>query len=143
MFEGLEGGPGTLIKYNPLSNVSSAEVWNFLRAMVTSPFVAACWQAYVFASDLICGTGVQYVAFACGGSIKSVQETGAHAGNQDPDPAAHVCLGAGSANKQAARARVRLHRVRALHQGCAAQPAGKGRPLVVGGTPHHLPPLPP
>lgn len=33
VFEGLEGGPGTLIKYNPLSNVSSAEVWNFLRAM--------------------------------------------------------------------------------------------------------------
>lgn len=34
VFEGLEGGPGTLIKYNPLSNVSSSEVWNFLRAMV-------------------------------------------------------------------------------------------------------------
>ena len=34
VFEGQEGGPGTLIKYNPLSNVSSAEVWNFLRAMV-------------------------------------------------------------------------------------------------------------
>ena len=34
VFEGLKGGPGTLIKYNPLSNVSSAEVWNFLRAMV-------------------------------------------------------------------------------------------------------------
>lgn len=34
VFEGLEGGPGTLIKYNPLSNVSSPEVWNFLRAMV-------------------------------------------------------------------------------------------------------------
>ena len=36
VFEGLKGGPGTLIKYNPLSNVSSAEVWNFLRAMVRS-----------------------------------------------------------------------------------------------------------
>ena len=34
VFEGLQGGPGTLIKYNPLSNVSSSEVWNFLRAMV-------------------------------------------------------------------------------------------------------------
>lgn len=34
VFEGLEGGPGTLIKYNPLSNVSSPEVWNFLRVMV-------------------------------------------------------------------------------------------------------------
>lgn len=34
VFEGLDGGAGSLIKYNPLSNVSSAEVWNFLRAMV-------------------------------------------------------------------------------------------------------------
>ncbi|KAG2483292.1 hypothetical protein HYH03_017839 [Edaphochlamys debaryana] len=33
VFEGLEGGPGSLIKYNPLSNMTSAEVWNFLRVM--------------------------------------------------------------------------------------------------------------
>ncbi|KAI8106140.1 hypothetical protein M9435_000687 [Picochlorum sp. BPE23] len=33
VFEGLEGGAGSLIKYNPLSNMSSAEVWNFLRVM--------------------------------------------------------------------------------------------------------------
>lgn len=26
VFEGIEGGPGSLIKYNPLSNMSSAEV---------------------------------------------------------------------------------------------------------------------
>mmetsp|Transcript_31383 Transcript_31383/g.80089 ORF Transcript_31383/g.80089 Transcript_31383/m.80089 type:complete len:416 (-) Transcript_31383:289-1536(-) len=32
-FEGLEGGQGSLIKYNPLSNVTSAEVWNFIRVM--------------------------------------------------------------------------------------------------------------
>lgn len=36
VFEGLEGGPGSLVKFNPLSNVSSAEVWNFLRIMVRS-----------------------------------------------------------------------------------------------------------
>ena len=34
VFEGLYGGPGSLVKYNPLSNVTSAQVWNFLRAMV-------------------------------------------------------------------------------------------------------------
>lgn len=34
VFEGLAGGAGSLIKYNPLSNVSSQEVWNFLRVMV-------------------------------------------------------------------------------------------------------------
>lgn len=34
VFEGLDGGAGSLIKYNPLSNLSSAETWNFLRVMV-------------------------------------------------------------------------------------------------------------
>ena len=34
VFEGLHGGEGSLIKYNPLSNLSSAETWNFLRVMV-------------------------------------------------------------------------------------------------------------
>jgi hypothetical protein len=33
VFEGLAGGPGSLVKYNPLSNLSSAETWNFLRVM--------------------------------------------------------------------------------------------------------------
>ena len=33
VFEGVDGGAGSLVKYNPLSNVSSAEVWNFLRVM--------------------------------------------------------------------------------------------------------------
>ncbi|KAL4527232.1 hypothetical protein Ndes2526B_g09062 [Nannochloris sp. 'desiccata'] len=33
VFEGLDSGPGSLVKYNPLSNVTSAEVWNFLRVM--------------------------------------------------------------------------------------------------------------
>jgi adenylyl-sulfate reductase (glutathione) len=33
VFEGAAGGPGSLIKYNPLSNMSSAETWNFLRVM--------------------------------------------------------------------------------------------------------------
>ena len=35
VFEGLDGGAGSLIKYNPLSNLSSAETWNFLRVMVS------------------------------------------------------------------------------------------------------------
>ena len=34
VFEGSEGGPDSLVKFNPLSDVSSAEVWNFLRVMV-------------------------------------------------------------------------------------------------------------
>ena len=34
VFEGQAGGQNSLVKYNPLSNVSSQEVWNFLRVMV-------------------------------------------------------------------------------------------------------------
>ena len=34
VFEGRAGGQNSLVKYNPLSNVSSQEVWNFLRVMV-------------------------------------------------------------------------------------------------------------
>jgi 3'-phosphoadenosine 5'-phosphosulfate sulfotransferase (PAPS reductase)/FAD synthetase len=41
VFEGLDGGEGSLIKYNPLSNLTSAETWNFLRVMVRYPVV--CW----------------------------------------------------------------------------------------------------
>ena len=36
VFEGQAGGQASLVKYNPLSNVSSQEVWNFLRVMVRS-----------------------------------------------------------------------------------------------------------
>lgn len=32
-FEGLEGGPGSLVKWNPVANVAGADVWGFLRAM--------------------------------------------------------------------------------------------------------------
>lgn len=37
VFEGLSGGAASLVKYNPLSNMSSAETWHFLRAMVPPP----------------------------------------------------------------------------------------------------------
>ncbi|PSC67291.1 5 -adenylylsulfate reductase [Micractinium conductrix] len=33
VFEGVDGGAGSLIKYNPLSNITSPECWNFLRVM--------------------------------------------------------------------------------------------------------------
>ena len=35
VFEGLEGGPGSLVKFNPLTNATSQEVWDFLRVMGT------------------------------------------------------------------------------------------------------------
>ncbi|XP_074270135.1 5'-adenylylsulfate reductase 1, chloroplastic-like [Silene latifolia] len=33
VFEGLEGGVGSLVKWNPVANVDGKDVWNFLRAM--------------------------------------------------------------------------------------------------------------
>ena len=35
VFEGVDGGPGSLIKFNPLTNATSQEVWDFLRVMGT------------------------------------------------------------------------------------------------------------
>ncbi|KAJ6853344.1 5'-adenylylsulfate reductase 3, chloroplastic-like isoform X1 [Iris pallida] len=32
-FEGVGGGPGSLIKWNPVANVDGKDVWNFLRTM--------------------------------------------------------------------------------------------------------------
>ncbi|XP_009613050.1 5'-adenylylsulfate reductase 3, chloroplastic-like [Nicotiana tomentosiformis] len=33
VFEGLDGGIGSLVKWNPVANVDGKDVWNFLRAM--------------------------------------------------------------------------------------------------------------
>ncbi|CAN6457502.1 unnamed protein product [Victoria cruziana] len=32
-FEGMDGGAGSLIKWNPVANVNGLDIWNFLRAM--------------------------------------------------------------------------------------------------------------
>ncbi|PNG99914.1 5'-adenylylsulfate reductase 3, chloroplastic, partial [Tetrabaena socialis] len=60
VFEGLDSGPGSLIKYNPLSNMTSVEVWNFLRVMVAmgaemlSKCVASrCMRARVHGDDVV------------------------------------------------------------------------------------------
>ncbi|BBN20068.1 phosphoadenosine phosphosulfate reductase [Marchantia polymorpha subsp. ruderalis] len=45
-FEGLDGGPGSLIKFNPLTAATGAEVWNFLRTM-NVPINALHSQGYV------------------------------------------------------------------------------------------------
>ncbi|KAL5731219.1 adenylyl-sulfate reductase (glutathione) [Ranunculus cassubicifolius] len=33
VFEGVDGGVGSLVKWNPVANVDGADIWNFLRAM--------------------------------------------------------------------------------------------------------------
>jgi 3'-phosphoadenosine 5'-phosphosulfate sulfotransferase (PAPS reductase)/FAD synthetase len=32
-FEGLDGGAGSLIKWNPVANVDGKDIWTFLRTM--------------------------------------------------------------------------------------------------------------
>ncbi|KAH7286926.1 hypothetical protein KP509_32G028100 [Ceratopteris richardii] len=32
-FEGMDGGPGSLIKWNPVANVTGTDIWSFLRTM--------------------------------------------------------------------------------------------------------------
>ena len=34
-FEGDAGGPGSLVKYNPMAGMTGKETWNFLRVMVS------------------------------------------------------------------------------------------------------------
>lgn len=45
-FEGLDGGTGSLVKWNPLANVKGNDVWNFLRTM-NVPVNALHSQGYV------------------------------------------------------------------------------------------------
>ena len=33
VFQGLDGGAGSLVKWNPVANVERNHVWSFLRAM--------------------------------------------------------------------------------------------------------------
>ncbi|KAG2262272.1 hypothetical protein Bca52824_069351 [Brassica carinata] len=46
VFEGLDGGVGSLVKWNPLANVEGVDVWNFLRTMDV-PVNALHAQGYV------------------------------------------------------------------------------------------------
>jgi len=61
-FQGADGGPGSLVKFNPLSNVSSAEVWNFLRIMARAP--AAAMPAICGSHVSLCGSHVGLAGLA-------------------------------------------------------------------------------
>ncbi|XVF26056.1 hypothetical protein REPUB_Repub13aG0267100 [Reevesia pubescens] len=45
-FEGLDGGVGSLVKWNPVANVEGKDIWNFLRAM-NVPINSLHSQGYV------------------------------------------------------------------------------------------------
>ncbi|XP_021889105.1 5'-adenylylsulfate reductase 1, chloroplastic-like [Carica papaya] len=46
VFEGLDGGVGSLVKWNPVANVAGRDVWNFLRTMDV-PVNSLHFQGYV------------------------------------------------------------------------------------------------
>ncbi|XP_051135240.1 5'-adenylylsulfate reductase 3, chloroplastic-like isoform X2 [Andrographis paniculata] len=46
VFEGLAGGPGSLVKWNPVANVTGNEIWSFLRVM-NVPINSLHSQGYV------------------------------------------------------------------------------------------------
>ncbi|XP_022720622.1 5'-adenylylsulfate reductase 2, chloroplastic-like isoform X2 [Durio zibethinus] len=46
VFEGMDGGIGSLVKWNPVSNVDGKDIWNFLRAM-NVPVNSLHTQGYV------------------------------------------------------------------------------------------------
>lgn len=46
VFEGLDGGVGSLVKWNPVANIKGNDIWNFLRAMDV-PINALHAQGYV------------------------------------------------------------------------------------------------
>ncbi|XVE87768.1 hypothetical protein DITRI_Ditri19aG0014300 [Diplodiscus trichospermus] len=46
VFEGLDGGIGSLVKWNPVANVNGKDIWNFLRAM-NVPVNSLHFQGYV------------------------------------------------------------------------------------------------
>ncbi|KAF5728580.1 5'-adenylylsulfate reductase 1 chloroplastic -like protein [Tripterygium wilfordii] len=46
VFEGLDGGVGSLVKWNPVANVDGKDIWNFLRAM-NIPVNSLHLQGYV------------------------------------------------------------------------------------------------
>ncbi|CAA7394366.1 unnamed protein product [Spirodela intermedia] len=45
-FEGMEGGAGSLVKWNPVANVDGRDIWNFLRTMAV-PVNSLHSQGYV------------------------------------------------------------------------------------------------
>ena len=50
VFQGMDGGPGSLVKFNPLTDATSQEVWDFLRVMGTpvNKLHGAWWHRTVY-----------------------------------------------------------------------------------------------
>uniref|UniRef100_A0A7S0SHH1 Thioredoxin domain-containing protein n=1 Tax=Mantoniella antarctica TaxID=81844 RepID=A0A7S0SHH1_9CHLO len=87
-FEGVEGGPGSLIKFNPLTNATSQEVWDFLRVMGT-PVNALHANGYVSIGCAPCTRAVlpgqQEREGRWWWEDAAMKECGLHSGNMTAD----------------------------------------------------------
>ncbi|KAK8629518.1 hypothetical protein V6N13_078355 [Hibiscus sabdariffa] len=107
VFEGLDGGIGSLVKWNPVANVDGKDIWNFLRAM-NVPVNGLHSQGYVSIGCEPCTRPVLPGQHEREGrwwwEDAKAKECGLHKGNLKEDTAAQVNgigNGAASANGSA------------------------------------------
>ena len=130
VFEGLSGGAGSLIKYNPLSNITSAECWNFLRVMVSMSPAGMRHRAALHFGHMPAAAQSSAPARPHG-FVGWLASPTPRTPLQLPPPFCSCC--AGRARERPARLRLHQHRLRAMHPPRAAQPGGARGALVVGG----------
>uniref|UniRef100_A0A2P2JZX0 adenylyl-sulfate reductase (glutathione) n=1 Tax=Rhizophora mucronata TaxID=61149 RepID=A0A2P2JZX0_RHIMU len=110
VFEGMDGGVGSLIKWNPMANVAGTDVWNFLRAM-TVPVNSLHFQGYVSIGCEPCTRPVLPGQHEREGrwwwEDAQAKECGLHKGNLKQDDQAHLNgNGNGAANVNGSTATV-------------------------------------
>ncbi|XP_044461355.1 5'-adenylylsulfate reductase 1, chloroplastic-like isoform X2 [Mangifera indica] len=93
VFEGLEGGVGSLVKWNPMANVKGNDVWNFLHAMEV-PVNSLHSQGYISIGCEPCTRPVLPGQHEREGrwwwEDAKAKECGLHKGNLKEDSAAQV-----------------------------------------------------
>ncbi|GMI72727.1 PAPS REDUCTASE HOMOLOG 26, APS reductase 3 [Hibiscus trionum] len=93
VFEGLDGGIGSLVKWNPVANVDGKDIWNFLRAM-NVPVNGLHSQGYVSIGCEPCTRPVLPGQHEREGrwwwEDAKAKECGLHKGNLKEDAAAQV-----------------------------------------------------
>ncbi|KAK9224107.1 hypothetical protein WN944_012556 [Citrus x changshan-huyou] len=105
VFEGLEGGVGSLVKWNPVANVKGNDIWNFLRTMDV-PINSLHTQGYISIGCEPCTRPVLPGQHEREGrwwwEDAKAKECGLHKGNIKQEDAAVNGNGAGSASEAVA-----------------------------------------
>ncbi|KAF7811179.1 5'-adenylylsulfate reductase 3, chloroplastic-like [Senna tora] len=93
VFEGLEGGIGSLVKWNPVANVKGLDIWNFLRTM-NVPVNSLHSQGYISIGCEPCTRPVLPGQHEREGrwwwEDAKAKECGLHKGNIKQEDAAHL-----------------------------------------------------